>query len=195
VTLTRAAFRGGQIAVVDQARQQRDDALGIGRAGGGAQRGKNRGDDDRAAGDREDCQRRHGGRARDVGGDHDRAAVMTIGKDAGEWAERDLGHDPRGGRDTDPHRRPGALVDKGEQGEVVEPVARLGDDEAAEQEAQVALAQRHSERTDGIQHLISRRRGGAEPTRARAGRCVAPRPRGKGLRTPWAPSRERRARR
>jgi hypothetical protein len=68
---------------------------------------------------------------------------------AAERSQHDLGQDARRGGDPDPGRRPRALVDEGQQGEVVQPVSGLGGDQAAEQEAEVALTQRDEERAAG----------------------------------------------
>ena len=131
--------RGGQVGIVDQSRHHGHDALRVGGAGGGAQRGEHRGEDDRAAGEGDDGERGHRGRPQDVGADHHGPPVVAVGEHAAERSEHDLGQDARRGRDPDPRRRSGALVDEREQREVVEPVAGLGDDQAGEQAAEVAL--------------------------------------------------------
>ena len=100
--------------------------------------------------------------------DHHEAAVVAVGEHAADRPEHDLGQDSRGGRDPDPHRGSGALVDEREQREVVQPVAGLGHDQAGEQATEVALTQRNQERLGGVQHgrerLVRRRpvRGSSE---------------------------------
>ena len=146
---------GGQVSTADQPRQHGHDALRVGGARGGAQRGEQRGEDDRRAGEGDEGERGHRGGAQDVGEDHDHATVVAVGEHAAERSQHDLRHDARRGRDPDPHRGPGPLVDEREEGQVVQPVAGLGRHQAAEQEAEVALAQRDEERAGGVQHAIT----------------------------------------
>jgi hypothetical protein len=146
---------GSQVPGTHQPRHDGHDALGVRGARGGAQRGEQRGEDDRRAGEGDEGERAHRGGAQDVGGDHDRATVVAVGEHAPQWTQHDLRQDARRGRDPDPRRGPRALVDEGEQGQVVQPVAGLGADQAAEQEAEVALTQRDEEWAGGIQHAIT----------------------------------------
>jgi hypothetical protein len=76
---------------------------------------------------------------------------VAVGEHAAERPQHDLGQDARRGRDPDPRRGSGALVDEREQREVVEPVAGLGHDQAGEQATEVALAQRDGERPGGVE--------------------------------------------
>ena len=123
VMLMRAAFAAARSAGADEARHHGDDALRVGGAGGGAQRGEQRGQGDRAAGEGDEGEGAHRGGAQDVGRDHHHAPVVAVGEHAAERSQHDLGQDARCGRDPDPRRRPGALVDEGQQREVVQPVA------------------------------------------------------------------------
>ena len=168
---------GGEVSGADQPRQHGHDALRVGGAGGGAQRGEQRGEDYRRAGEGDEGECAHRGGAQDVGEDHDHATVVAVGEHAAERSQHDLRHDARRGRDRDPDRRAGALVHEREQRQVVQPVAGLGDDQAAEQDAQVALAQRDEERAGGIEHEITGVVGGTRAAerlwfRGRAGRAV-----------------------
>ena len=169
--------RGRQVSGADEPRHDGHDALRVGGARGGAHRGEQRGEDGRRAREGDDRERAHGGGAQDVGGDHDQATVVAVGEHAADRPQRDLGQDARRGGDPDPGRGPRALIDEGEEGQVVEPVAGLGGDQAAEQDAKVALTQRDEKRAGGIQHAITGVVGGtqaAEPgwLRGRAGRSV-----------------------
>ena len=159
---------GGEVSAADEPRQHGHDALGVGGARGGAQRGEDRGEDDRRAGEGDEGECGHRGGAKDVGGDHDRATVVAVGEHAADGAQHDLGQDARRGRDPDPGRGPGALVHEGEQRQVVQPVAGLGGDQAAEQKAKVALAQRDEERAGGIEHEITGVVGGTRAAEHRS---------------------------
>jgi hypothetical protein len=100
----------------------------------------------------------------------DQAPVVAVGEHAAERPQHDLGQDARRGGDPDPSRGSRALIDEGQEGQVVQPVAGLGGDQAAEQEAEVALTQRDEEGAGWVQHAITGLVGG---TQAAERRCSA----------------------
>ena len=84
-------------------------------------------------------QREHEDEADRVGGDHDPPAVVAVGEDAAERAADDDRQDARGGRDAEPRGGVRALVDEGEEREVVEPVAGLRDGQAGQEAAEAGI--------------------------------------------------------
>ena len=140
--LDRRARRvgGGQVGVVDEARRGRCHGRDVGARGGGREGGDDRHEGDGQPGGGDAGQGEHEDEADAVGGEHQPAAVVAVGDDAAERAADDDGQDARGGRDGEPRGRVRALVDEGEQREVVEPVAGLRDGQAGQEAAEAGVA-------------------------------------------------------
>ena len=134
---------------------------GYGRGGGGGQPGEHRSQDDGQPGQRDGAQPEHEDDADQVGDDHRPAAVEAVGDHAAQRSEHDDRHDPRGGRGGQPAGAVGALVDEGQQRDVVEPVPRLRDGEPDQQPAEGAVP-------EGAAHRAAERRVTTAPPTAPA---------------------------
>jgi hypothetical protein len=133
------AVGGGEVGVVDQARRRGGHARQVGARGGGREGGDDRRQNDRQTGGCDAGQREHEAEADGVGGDHQPPPVVAVGQDAAQRPADDDRQDARGGRDTEPCGRVRALVDEGEQREVVQPVAGLRDGQAGQQAAEAGI--------------------------------------------------------
>ena len=131
---------GGQVGVVDEARRGGRHGRDVDAGRGGRQGGDDRREGDGQAGRGDAGQGEHEDEADAVGGEHQPPAVVAVGDDAAERAEDDDGQDARGGGDGEPRGRMRALVDEGEEREVVEPVAGLRDGQAGEEAAEAGIA-------------------------------------------------------
>ena len=141
----RQGVHGRQIVLADDPWDRRVHAGAV----GDRERGRDPREHDRgqwgAVARHDDRQGEHDRRTDQVRLDHRRPPRPSVGDHPPDRAEhhvREQAHDPRG---RDPAGRPRSFEDEHDEGDVVEPVADLRQAHAADEQADVPIAERHPE--------------------------------------------------
>ena len=150
----RAAFAGPRSASATRRGVSAETQVMYGAPAAVARAASSGGEHDRQVGGGDDREPGHASRARETRCDHQRPAVEAVGDDAAQRSSTTNGTilaavampGPGGGA------RP--LVHEREQGEVVQPVAGLGDGEPRQQAAETRVTERGAKRAHGARVCV-----------------------------------------